>query len=134
MLTTDKINCSLDFERDGKHFGNLELSFSDNEHAFAKIPVPIVSIKNGSGRTLLLSAGNHGDEYEWQVILRRLIHELSAEDINGRLILLPALNYPAMLDNARVCRWSMPASTCIRVDRPPITCPRCFSAPPTIPT
>ena len=102
MLTTDKINCDLDFERDGKQFGNLELSFSDNEHAFAKIPVPVVNIKNGSGPTLLLSAGNHGDEYEGQVILRRLIHELSAEDINGRLILLPALNYPAMLDNARV--------------------------------
>jgi predicted deacylase len=102
MLTTDKINCSLDFERDGKHFGNLELSFSDNAHAFARIPVPVVSIRNGSGPTLLLSAGNHGDEYEGQVILRRLIHELSAEQINGRLILLPALNYPAMLDNARV--------------------------------
>jgi hypothetical protein len=42
MLTTDKINCSLDFERDGKHFGNLELSFSDNQNAFAKIPVPVV--------------------------------------------------------------------------------------------
>jgi hypothetical protein len=102
MLTTDKINCSLDFERDGKHFGNLELSFSDNQNAFAKIPVPVVSIKNGQGPTLLLSAGNHGDEYEGQVILRRLIHDLSPEEIKGRLILLPALNYPAMLDNARV--------------------------------
>ncbi len=48
MLTTDKINCTLDFEQDGKHSGNLELSFSDNEHAFAKIPAPVVSIKNGS--------------------------------------------------------------------------------------
>lgn len=102
MLTTDKINCSLDFERNGKHFGNLELSFSDNNNAFAKIPVPVVSINNGQGPTLSLSAGNHGDEYEGQVILRRLIHELSPEEINGRLILLPALNYPAMLDNARV--------------------------------
>jgi predicted deacylase len=102
MLTTDKINCSLDFEREGKHFGNLELSFSDNQNAFAKIPVPVVSIKNGEGATLLLSAGNHGDEYEGQVILRRLIHDLSPAEINGRLILLPALNYPAMLENARV--------------------------------
>jgi len=102
MLTIDRINCTLDFERDGKHFGNLELGFSDNRHAFAKIPVPLVCIKNGAGPTLLLSAGNHGDEYEGQVILRRLIHELSAEDIQGRLILLPALNYPAMLDDARI--------------------------------
>ena len=83
MLTTDKINCTVDFERDGKQFGNLELSFSDNHNAFARIPVPVVNIKNGSGPTLLLTAGNHGDEYEGQVILRRLIHELSATDIQS---------------------------------------------------
>jgi uncharacterized protein len=102
MLTIDRINCTLDFEQDGKQFGNLELGFSDNRHAFAKIPVPLVCIKNGSGATLLLGAGNHGDEYEGQVILRRLIHQLPAHDIQGRLILLPALNYPAMLDDARL--------------------------------
>jgi predicted deacylase len=102
MLTIDRINCTLDFEQDGKHFGNLELGFSDNRHAFSKIPIPLVCIQNGTGPTLLLSAGNHGDEYEGQVILRRLIHQLSANDIQGRLILLPALNYPAMLDDARI--------------------------------
>jgi len=42
MLTIDRINCALDFERDGKQFGNIELGFSDNRHAFAKIPVPVV--------------------------------------------------------------------------------------------
>lgn len=102
MISTDSISCELDFELDGKHFGNLELRFSDNRHAFDKIPIPVVCIKNGNGPTLLLSAGNHGDEYEGQVILRRLIHQLSPADINGRLILLPALNYPAVIDNARV--------------------------------
>jgi predicted deacylase len=102
MTSIDSITCDLDFELDGKKFGNLEFSFSDNKHAFDKIPVPVVCIKNGAGPTLLLSAGNHGDEYEGQVILRRLIHQLSPSDINGRLILLPALNYPAVLDNARV--------------------------------
>ncbi|MDP6028616.1 MAG: hypothetical protein QF636_03365 [Arenicellales bacterium] len=53
MLTVDRIICSLDFEQDGKHFGNLELGFSDNRHAFSKIPVPLVCIRNGSGPTLL---------------------------------------------------------------------------------
>ena len=94
MLTIDRINCTLDFEQDGKQFGNLELGFSDNQNAFAKIPVPLVCIKNGSGPTLLLSAGNHGDEYEGQVVLRRLIHQLSAQDISGRLILLPRTQLP----------------------------------------
>lgn len=102
MISIDYLKCDLDFERDGKQFANIDLGFSNNQHAFDKIPVPIVCIKNGDGPTLLLSAGNHGDEYEGQVILRRLIHETNSDDINGRLIILPALNYPAMLDNARV--------------------------------
>jgi len=102
MINIDYLRCELDFEQDGKQFGNIELGYSDNQHAFAKIPVPIICIKNGDGPTLLLSAGNHGDEYEGQVILRRLIFETQATDIDGRLILLPALNYPAMLENARV--------------------------------
>jgi uncharacterized protein len=102
MNAIDSIRCELDFEREGKQFGNIDLKFSDNAHAFDKIPVPLMTIKNGAGPTLLLSAGNHGDEYEGQVIIRRLIHELDPADINGRLILLPALNYPAMLANQRV--------------------------------
>jgi predicted deacylase len=102
MTTIDSINCDLDFDLDGKQFGNLDFSFSDNKHAFDKIQVPLITIKNGSGPTLILSAGNHGDEYEGQVILRRMIHELSPADINGRLIILPALNYPAVLNNSRV--------------------------------
>ena len=102
MISIDYLTCSLDFDRNGKQFGNIELGYSNNQHAFDKIPTPIICIKNGTGPTLLLSAGNHGDEYEGQVILRRLIHETNSADINGRLIILPALNYPAMIDNARV--------------------------------
>lgn len=102
MNGIDSIRCDLDFDRDGKQFGNIELRYSDNAHAFDTIPVPLVILKNGDGPTLLLSAANHGDEYEGQVIIRRLVHELDSTDINGCLILLPALNYPAMLANQRV--------------------------------
>jgi predicted deacylase len=102
MMSSENISCDLDFDSDGKRLGNLNLAFSDNEHAFDHIPIPIAVIKNGHGPTVLLSAGNHGDEYEGQVILRRLIHELEPNDINGRLIILPALNYPAVLENSRV--------------------------------
>ncbi|MFT5505689.1 MAG: putative deacylase [Gammaproteobacteria bacterium] len=102
MNAIDNIQCDVDFEADGKQIGSIDLSYSDNHHAFNKIPIPLVVIKNGKGPTLLLSAGNHGDEYEGQVILRRLIHDLSSDSIQGRLIILPALNYPAVIDNARV--------------------------------
>jgi predicted deacylase len=34
MTSIDSISCDLEFELDGKKFGNLEFSFSDNKHAF----------------------------------------------------------------------------------------------------
>ncbi len=102
MKHTQGISCALDLESDGKRFGSLDLSHSDNENAFATIPIPIVVIANGPGPTVLLTAGNHGNEYEGQVILRRLILETEPDDITGRLIILPALNYPAVIDDARV--------------------------------
>jgi hypothetical protein len=99
---TTAITCDIDFERPGKQVSRLRLDHSDNEHAFGVIPIPIAVIANGTGPTVMLSAGNHGDEYEGQVILRRLIHEISPESIEGRLIILPALNTPAVMAGTRV--------------------------------
>lgn len=102
MKYTNDIACRLDLDSPGKRSGFLALSHSDDANAFGIIPVPIAVIANGEGPTLLLFAGNHGDEYEGQVILRRLYAETAATDIKGRIILLPALNYPSMLADRRV--------------------------------
>lgn len=99
---TSAIGCDIDFDRPGKQVSHLRLDHSDNEHAFGIIPIPIAVIAGGKGPTVLLCAGNHGDEYEGQVILRRLIQEVSPESLNGRLIILPALNYPAVMAGTRV--------------------------------
>jgi hypothetical protein len=32
------------------------------------LPIPIVSIRNGAGPVVLVMAGNHGDEYEGQIV------------------------------------------------------------------
>ena len=45
--------------------------------------VPIATIANGDGPTVLVSAGNHGDEYEGQIAALRLIHELEPEQVHG---------------------------------------------------
>lgn len=102
MLSSRKINCKLDFESAGKRLGYLSLLHSDNENSYGEVPVPTAVIKNGFGPTLFLSAGNHGDGYEGQVILRRLFNELNPDDINGRLIIMPALIYPAVMANQRI--------------------------------
>ncbi len=102
MKFGNAISCQLDLDSPGKRTGLLELSHSDDDHAFGVIPVPIAVIANGRGPTMLLFAGNHGDEYEGQVILRRLFREVEPEAIGGRIILLPALNYPAVMADRRV--------------------------------
>jgi predicted deacylase len=43
----------------------------------------------------VLLAGNHGDEYEGQIVVSKLARALEANQIRGRLILLPMLNFPA---------------------------------------
>ncbi len=101
-LTRTRITTDVDFDRPGKQLGYLRLIHSDNRHAFSVVPVPLAVIANGNGPTVLLTAGNHGDEYEGQVILQGLIRTLDASRVQGRVIVLPALNYPAVLAAARV--------------------------------
>ncbi|MDX1709692.1 MAG: succinylglutamate desuccinylase/aspartoacylase family protein [Rhodovibrionaceae bacterium] len=96
------IPCNIDFDRDGKQFGYLSVPHSRNESAWGSLLVPIVCVRNGDSPTVLFTAGNHGDEYEGQVALHKLARELSPENITGRVIIMPALNLPAVRGAARL--------------------------------
>ena len=63
--------------------------------------IPIAVIKNGRGPTVLLEGGNHGDEYEGPIVLSRMIRELDPGAVQGRLIILPAVNTPAVVAGQR---------------------------------
>lgn len=89
------ITSEVDFEAAGKHTGFLRLPNSVNRSAYGWIPVPVAVLNNGEGPTLLLMAGNHGDEYEGQIALTKLILALKPKEIRGRVIILPMVNYPA---------------------------------------
>ena len=89
------IHSEVDFSIEGKHTGYLRLPHSVHRSAYGWIPVPIASIKNGQGPKIFLSAGTHGDEYEGQVVLSRLIRELQPEQINGQIVIMPMANFPA---------------------------------------
>ena len=95
------LSCDFDFDVQGKSFGSARLANAD---AQLGILIPIATIANGSGPTVLLCAGNHGNEDEGQLILRRLIHELEPSDVQGRIIFMPALNSPAV----RACTRTSP--------------------------
>jgi predicted deacylase len=92
----------IDYDKKGKQIGVLHLPYSVTRSGYGMINIPIAVIQNGEGSSVLLMAGNHGDEYEGQVTLARLIHDLETSDIRGRVIILPAANLPAAMAGARV--------------------------------
>jgi predicted deacylase len=95
-MTLPAVACSIDLDAPGKRIGHLRLSWSDNEHAYGVIPVPVAAIRGGDGPTALVTAGVHGDEYEGLVIARRLLAEIEPADLQGRLIIMPGVNWPAV--------------------------------------
>ena len=96
-----RLMCEVDFDRDGKQFGFLRLFHSVHTSAYGFIPIPIVVVRNGPGPTALFISGNHGDEYEGQVALCNLAKSLDPQQLQGRVILLPAANFPACVAGKR---------------------------------
>ncbi|ACR31276.1 succinylglutamate desuccinylase/aspartoacylase family protein [Burkholderia glumae] len=89
------IRCEIDLDADGKQAGYLRLPHSVHRSAYGWLPVPIASIRNGEGPVVLVMSGNHGDEYEGQVLSSRLMRELTPEAVRGQVIVLPMANFPA---------------------------------------
>ena len=74
---------SLDFDRDGKTLDFLGIPFSVDRSPYYQVKIPICLIRNGEGPSVLLMAGNHGDEYEGELSLARLIRRLDPASIRG---------------------------------------------------
>lgn len=87
----------LDFDRDGKTLDFLSIPFSIDRSPYFQIKVPICLIRNGDGPSVLLMAGNHGDEYEGELSLAKLIRRLDPARIKGRVTILPMANAPAVM-------------------------------------
>jgi predicted deacylase len=87
---------TIDFDRSGKQVGFVDIPHSPHEDAWGATRIPMAVISNGSGPTVILEAGNHGDEYEGPITLGELIRELDPGAVNGRIIMLPAVNTPAV--------------------------------------
>lgn len=85
----------IPLDRPGTTVGALRVPFSSDRSAYGEVVVPVAVLANGEGPTALLSAGLHGDEYEGQIALGRLVRELAPEAIRGRIIVLPCANPPA---------------------------------------
>ena len=94
-MRDNPIHPTVDFEQDGIQHGFLKVPYSGDDSAWGAVMVPVTVIKNGAGPTALLTGANHGDEYEGPIALWGMTHTLSPDDISGRVIIVPAMNYPA---------------------------------------
>lgn len=63
-MANSLITSEVPFDQPGKHTGFLRVPHSVTSSAYGWLPIPICVIQNGTGPTLLITAGNHGDEYE----------------------------------------------------------------------
>jgi len=94
-MPANPISPTISLDVDGKSHGFLRLPYSRDDSAWGSVMIPITVIKNGTGPTALLTGANHGDEYEGPVALMELALNLEPADIQGRVIVIPAFNYPA---------------------------------------
>lgn len=68
------------------------------------IPLYRFKSKNSTEKSprVLLTAGNHGDEYEGNLVLVQLVEKLQNTDFTGEITIITALNAPAFYDGNRV--------------------------------
>ena len=89
------IYTAIDFTVPGKQQGYLQVPYSHNLGGWANVMIPITTIAQGDGPTVLVLGGNHGDEYQGQIAGMKLARQLTPEMVSGRLIIIPSLNFPA---------------------------------------
>ncbi len=97
-----RITTDIDFDREGRQASYLRAPLSRNTSGWGTIEIPIVVVKNGSGPTVLLTGGIHGDEYEGQISISRLAASLDPAEVSGRVIMMPAVNIPAVMADKRL--------------------------------
>src|SRR5919202_1102404 len=101
-LDRSPVHATVSFDRPGKQLGHLCVPYSYNLGGWASLMLPVAVVASGPGRTALVLAGNHGDEYPGPIAILKLMRELRPEQVRGRLILLPALNVPAVRAGTRL--------------------------------
>jgi predicted deacylase len=91
----------INFEQPGKAMYEVAFHY-DGTWGNALVPMTVINGAAGTGKTVACFGGTHGNEYEGQVAVWRLMHELDPAEISGRVILIPRLNMPACVSGTRI--------------------------------
>lgn len=95
MTIRNPITATVDFDKEGVQHGFLKLPHSHDDSGWGSMMIPVTVAKNGEGPTILFTGANHGDEFEGPVALFDLAQTIDANDLSGRVIIVPGMNYPA---------------------------------------
>jgi len=96
-----RIRSSIDLEQMGHQVGELMIPWSDNAVPLGYHPIPIINIKNGTGKKILIVGGNHGDEFEGPSAIMRVSQRISVSGTNGQILLIPGLSFDAITQSRR---------------------------------
>ena len=97
-----RIKSNIDLSKSGYQYGELMLPWSNNSVPLGYHSTPFISIKNGSGKKILIIGGNHGDEFEGPCAIMRLAQNIKYKELKGQVILIPALSFEAIKNSSRV--------------------------------
>jgi N-alpha-acetyl-L-2,4-diaminobutyrate deacetylase len=100
--SASRIAHEIDFDAEGRQAGYLRAPLSRNTSGWGVVEIPVTVIARGRGPTALFTGGIHGSEYEGQIAISALARTLEPGEVQGRVILMPAVNLPAVHANSRL--------------------------------
>jgi N2-acetyl-L-2,4-diaminobutanoate deacetylase len=99
-MSDTRVACTIDLSADGKQLGTLRVPRSVSQ--WSSLWIPIVSVANAAGPTVLVIGGVHGDEPEGQVAALNLARGLQPEQVTGRVVIIPCASPEASRAYTRV--------------------------------
>jgi N-alpha-acetyl-L-2,4-diaminobutyrate deacetylase len=100
-MSDPAVTSTIDLGLPGKQIGRLQYPKINDTAGWGYSFVPVATVANGEGPTVLVSGGNHGNEYEGQIAALRLVHELRPEQVHGRIVVVPIISTEASQANTR---------------------------------
>ena len=91
-ISPSRIKLNIDLQKNGYQVGELMIPWSDNTIPLGYHPVPLINIRNGKGKRLLIIGGNHGDEFEGPAAIMRISQQLISNKVNGHVLLLSLIH------------------------------------------
>jgi predicted deacylase len=91
----------LDFERLGRRDYLVRFEHPSLWGAYLMPVTVLVGAEAEPERGLLATGSTHGDEYEGPVAIKHLLRQIRAEDVTGRIVLIPVLNVMAFKAGSR---------------------------------